>query len=177
MNLLVVGFITGFIFGFLLHKAQVVRYDKQVGALLFEDFTIFKFMFSAIVTAMVLLWLFNDLGWISVHPKPLRVWANLLGGTIFGIGWGLLGYCPGTTVCAVAEGRLDGLFGMLGMVVGAVIYADYYPFFRSIRKIKSFGRTSLEDLTGVNHWILIIVVAACMIGMLYLFEKMESKKQ
>ena len=91
-KLLIAGFVTGFIFGFLLQKAQVVRYSKQVGALLLEDFTIFKFMFSAIMVAMVLLGLFSDLGLVSIHPKPYRLAANLIGGALFGLGWGLIGY-------------------------------------------------------------------------------------
>ncbi len=89
---LLAGLITGILFGFLLQKGQVSRYDKQVGALIFEDFTIFKFMFSAIIVAMVLLWAFNDMGLIHIHAKPMRIAANLIGGTVFGIGWGLIGY-------------------------------------------------------------------------------------
>ena len=92
MMILLAGLITGIFFGFLLHKAQVVKYDKQVGALLLEDFTIFKFMFSAIISAMIFLWSFSDMGLITLHAKPLRPLANITGGVIFGLGWGLIGY-------------------------------------------------------------------------------------
>ena len=90
--ILLAGLITGILFGFFLQKGQIVKYDKQIGALIFEDFTIFKFMFSAIITATILLWLFKDLGWVSFHAKPMRIVADIVGGTIFGLGWGLIGY-------------------------------------------------------------------------------------
>ena len=84
------GIITGIIFGFLLQKAQVLRYDKQVGALRLIDMTILKFMLSAIVVASIGIYLFKDLGLIKLSMKSTSIGAQLIGGSLFGIGWGIL---------------------------------------------------------------------------------------
>ncbi len=90
--MLLYGLITGIIFGFLLQKARVIRYDKQVGALRLMDMTIVKFMLSTILVAMVGTYLLKDLGLVKLSIKPTILGAVILGGLIFGIGWGFLGY-------------------------------------------------------------------------------------
>ena len=100
MSQLVYGLLTGIAFGFLLQKAQVLRYDKQVGALRLIDMTILKFMLSAIVVASIGIYLFKDLGLIKLSIKATSIGAQVVGGLLFGIGWGLLGYCPGTAAGA-----------------------------------------------------------------------------
>ena len=128
---LIYGLITGIIFGFLLQKAQVLRYDKQIGALRFLDMTIVKFMLSAIVVAAIGIYLFKDLGVIKLSMKSTSIGALVVGGLLFGIGWGLLGYCPGTAVGALGEGRIDGLWGILGMLCGGALYAAIYPYVKT----------------------------------------------
>ncbi len=171
--LLVAGLITGFFFGFLLQKGKVLRYDKQLGALIFEDFTVFKFMFSAIAVAMVLLYAMHDLGWIQFHLKPTHLVANLVGGLVFGVGWALVGYCPGTSVGAVGEGRLDAFFGILGMLLGAALYAEAYPLFKgTLLSWLSFGKITVPQLLGVNHWIVVAVMVGVMGALCLWFEAM-----
>jgi uncharacterized membrane protein YedE/YeeE len=167
------GLITGIIFGFLLQKAQVLRYDKQVGALRLMDMTILKFMLSAIVVASIGIYLFKDLGLIKLSMKSTSIGAQLIGGAVFGIGWGLLGYCPGTAAGALGEGRIDGLWGLLGMLCGGALYAVIYPIMKThILSIGSYGKIGLPQVIGVNHWIVIIVLA--LLSML-LFRLFESK--
>jgi hypothetical protein len=69
MNLLFWGLVTGIFFGFLLQKGQVLRYDKQLGALLLSDFTIVKFMLSTVIVAMVGIYFLHDLGLVALKPK------------------------------------------------------------------------------------------------------------
>ena len=117
MSILIWGIITGISFGFLLQKGQVLRYDKQLGALLLKDFTIVKFMLSTVLVAMVSIYLLHDLGLVKLKLKPTVLGANIIGGLIFGTGWGLLGYCPGTALGALGEGRWDSIFGIAGMLI------------------------------------------------------------
>ena len=91
---LLLGLITGIIFGFLLQKSQVLRFEKQVGFLLLKDMTIIKFMFSAILVGMVGVHFLNDLGTIDLKIKGTVVGAQVIGGLLFGIGWAIAGYCP-----------------------------------------------------------------------------------
>ena len=169
---LVYGLITGIIFGFLLQKAQVLRYDKQVGALRFLDMTILKFMLSAIGVAAIGIYFFKDLGLIKLSLKSTSIGALVIGGLLFGIGWGLLGYCPGTAAGALGEGRIDGLWGVMGMLCGGALYAVIYPFMKAhIIRIGNFGKISLPQVTGINHWIVVAALAALSLLLFRLFEK------
>ena len=169
---LVYGLITGIILGFLLQKAQVLRYDKQVGALRFLDMTILKFMLSAIGVAAIGIYLFKDLGLIKLSMKSTSIGALVIGGLLFGIGWGILGYCPGTAAGALGEGRIDGLWGVMGMLCGGALYSVIYPYMKShIIRIGNYGKISIPQVAGVNHWIVIAALVALSLLLFRLFEK------
>jgi len=171
--MLLYGLITGIIFGFLLQKARVIRYDKQLGALRLIDMTIVKFMLSTILVAMVGTYLLKDLGFIKLSIKPTILGAVILGGLIFGIGWGFLGYCPGTSAGALGEGRWDALWGILGMLGGAALYAEVYPAMKkTVLTWGDLGKITLPQMFGVNHWVIIPIIVA---GGLFLFRWFEKK--
>jgi uncharacterized membrane protein YedE/YeeE len=169
---LIYGVVTGILFGFLMQKAHVIRYDKQVGAMRLIDFTIFKFMLSAIIVGMVGIYLMRDLEIVSLDVKATSLGANVIGGLIFGVGWALAGYCPGTAAGALGEGRWDALIVIVGMIVGAAIYAEVYPALKSsVLAWGNYGEITLPGILGMNHWIVIVVMAVLYIGLFYLFEK------
>jgi len=171
--MLLYGLITGIIFGFLLQKARVIRYDKQLGALRLMDMTIVKFMLSTILVAMIGTYLLKDLGLVKLSVKPTILGAVILGGLIFGIGWGFLGYCPGTSAGALGEGRFDAIWGILGMLVGAGLYAESYPAMKkTVLTWGDIGKITFPQVLGVNHWIIIAIIA---ISGLLLFRWFEKK--
>lgn len=172
MNELLTGAVTGILFGFLMQKAQVIRYDRQLAALRLRDMTIVKFMLSTILVAMVGIYLLFDLGLIKLSIKPLILGGNVLGGLIFGIGWGIVGYCPATAMGALGEGRYDSAFGLLGMILGAGIYAEFYPTMKgTVLTWGDFGKITLPAALGINHWIVIVILVALFIGLFRWFEK------
>lgn len=173
MGTLLLGLITGILFGFFLQKGQALRYDRQIGLLRLKDFTILKVMASAILVGMLGIYFFVDMKWGKLSVKETILGANILGGLIFGLGWGMLGYCPGTAVGAVGEGRWDAFWGgILGMLIGAGIYAEVYTFIKeSILKWGYYGKITLPKVLGINHWIIILLVWLIMIGLLIVVEK------
>jgi len=169
---LMYGLGTGILFGILLQKAEVLRFEKQVGALRLMDMTIFKFMLSAIAVGAVGIYLLKDLGLIKLSLKGTSIGAQVLGGTLFGIGWAVLGYCPGTAGGALGEGRIDAIWGILGMLFGGGIYALAYPFLKAnVISLGNFGKITLSQVLGINHWIIIVVFIAIIILMFRFFEK------
>ncbi|MDD2499729.1 MAG: YeeE/YedE thiosulfate transporter family protein [Geobacter sp.] len=173
MSQLVYGLITGLLFGFLLQKGRVLRFEKQINALLFKDLTIIKFMLSSVVVAMVGTYLLVDLELAKLSIKSTILGANIIGGLLFGLGWGVLGYCPGTSIGAVAEGRWDALWGVLGMLAGAAIYAEAFPAMKtSILTWGNLGKVTLPQLLGINHW---FVIVPFVVGTLFLFRWIEKK--
>jgi len=172
MSTLLNGLITGIAFGFLLQKGRVVRYDKQVGALRLIDMTIVKFMFSAILVGMVGIKILHSTGIASPAILPTNIWANIIGGLIFGIGWGFAGYCPGTSLGALGEGRTDAFWAILGMLTGAALFAEVYPSMRDT--ILTWGREgsiTLSQVFGVNDWVVITIFVAGGIGLFVWLEK------
>lgn len=173
MKMLLYGLITGILFGFFLQKGRVLRYDKQLGALRLMDMTIVKFMLSTVLVGMVGIYILKDLGLVKLSVKPTNLGANIIGGLIFGAGWGLLGYCPGTSAGALGEGRWDSLWGILGMLVGAAVFAEVYPVLKtSILTWGKLGKITLPQVLGVNHW---VIVPIFIVGALVLFRWFEKK--
>lgn len=175
MTELLNGFLVGIIFGFLLQKSRVLRYDKQLGALRLQDFTIVKFMLAHVVVAMIGVYLLYDLGLVKLAVKPLTVGGVVLGGLVFGLGWGLVGYCPGTAVAALGEGRLDALWAIGGMLAGAALYAEAYPWLQStLLTWGVYGPVTLPQALGIGHW----PVAGAVIGLIFvlfvLVERYEA---
>jgi uncharacterized membrane protein YedE/YeeE len=166
------GLITGIVFGFLLQKGRVLRFDKQVGAMLLKDMTIFKFMLSAILVGMVGIQLLASAGIITLSHKAMNIGAVVVGGALFGCGWAVMGFCPGTSIGALGEGRWHAVFAIAGMVVGAAVYAELYPLFKStILAWKDFGEIGVVEVLGISPWLIISVFWVGIIGMFVWFER------
>ncbi len=178
MGTLILGLITGLFFGFFLQKGQALKYDKQLGMLRLKDFTILKVMLSAILVGMAGVYFFVDLGMAELSLKPTVLGANIIGGVIFGLGWGMLGYCPGTAVGATGEGRFDAFWGgVLGMLVGAGVFAEGYSLLKdNLLKWGDLGKLSIPKVIGVNHWMVIAVLWVIMILVLVGLERNRPYK-
>jgi uncharacterized protein len=159
---LAAGLLIGVGFGFLLQRGGVTRYQVVIGQLLLQDFTVVKIMLTAVLTGMIGVHALRAAGMATLSKKPGSVGSTVVGGLIFGVGFALLGYCPGTMIGAVGQGSLDALFGMAGMLVGTGVYAAAFPALsRSIIKKGDFGQVTLPELFKVGTWPVIAVVGAC----------------
>ncbi len=154
---LFLGLITGVIFGFLLQKGQVTKYGVIMGTFLFTDLTVVKVMFSAVVVGAIGIHYLKGKGRMEPQIKKAALGRNIIGGIIFGIGFALLGYCPGTGWGAVGQGNLDALFGgALGMLVGAALFAESYGFLkRTVLGWGKVGATTLPQMMNKSPWTII----------------------
>ena len=168
------GLFTGALFGVLLQRCEVLRYDRQLGALRLKDMTIVKFMLSTVVVGMIGVYGLLDLGLVKLAVKPAVLGGNIIGGLVFGLGWGLVGYCPGTAAGALGEGRLDAFWAILGMIVGAGLYAEAYPrLLETVLAWGDLGKLTLPQVFGVNHWLVIGPFAVLVILVFRLFERLR----
>lgn len=172
---LVLAAVFGFCFGFLLQKGWVTHYAVIMNQLLLRDFTVLKVMLTAVGVGMVGVHLMADLGWVKLSPKPGSWARDIVGGLIFGIGFALLGYCPGTGVGAAGQGNLDALVGGgLGMLMGAGVFAVVYPRMkRHILGKGDFGDVTVPDLLKVNHWLVIGPAVVLIVALLLWFESLN----
>ncbi len=170
---LFLGLCIGIAFGVLLQKGGVTTYDVIIGQLLLTDFTVVKIMLTAVLVGMIGVHALRGLGLAELHPKPGSIGTSAVGGLIFGVGFGILGYCPGTVAGAVAQGWLDALFGgVVGLLIGAGLLAALYPKLEArVLRRGDFGDLTFPRLFKVNAWGVVIPVALMIIGLLFWIEK------
>lgn len=149
---LLLGFLFGIIFGFLLQKGGVAKYEVLLGALLLTDFTVMKIMLTAISVGMLGIFSLRRMGLVQLHVKPTRYAANVVGGLIFGGGFALIGYCPGTGAAALGQGNYDAVAGITGMIAGSYLYAESSGYLASTvlmtRGLR--GKIMLPNLLGMR---------------------------
>jgi len=169
---LVWGLLFGIVFGFLLHKGGATKYDVILGQLLLTDFTVVKIMVSAVVTGMLGIYAMKNQGWITLSIKSGSLGMNVVGGLIFGVGFAVLGYCPGTIAGAVGNGYLDALVGGLaGIIIGSGLFAALYPRLKAgILTKGDFGDLTLPRFFKVNDWVVVVPVAVVLVMMLVALE-------
>lgn len=168
---LLFGLITGIIFGFLLQKGGVGRYDVIINQLLLKDFTVLKIMLAAAVTGMIGIYFLNGRKLVELHPRSGSLGMTVVGGIIFGIGFAVLGYCPGTISTAIGQGSLDALIGgLLGIILGAGLFAQLYPKIQGFLKIGWFGEITWPELFKVNPWVVIVPLSLIIVAIFFWLE-------
>lgn len=170
-SLLLQGAIFGLCFGFLLQKGGVAKFDILIGVLLLENLVVVKVMLSAIVAGMIGLPLLMRAGLIEPQVKETVLGSNIIGGLVFGAGFGLLAYCPGTDAAAVGQGNYDALVGIVGMVIGSYLFA---LMSRTIEKTVStwgkLGKLTLPQVFGTSRGLFTVVAVPALIVVLVLLE-------
>ncbi|MFO0649011.1 MAG: YeeE/YedE thiosulfate transporter family protein [Polyangiales bacterium] len=164
----------GFAFGWALQKGRLGRYETIVNAFRFTDLTVVKFLFTALMVALVTNQALVSLGFAAAVPvAQTYALGNLAGGVLFGFAMALAGFCPGTVAAGAGEGRLDYLIpGALGLYTGAVLFGLSYPlFFPKLARIARLGSVTAAQALHVEPWLLILVF--CELGLLlfYVLER------
>ncbi len=170
---LLLGLVTGILFGFFLHKGGVSKYAVITGQFLLRDFTMMKMMMTAIIVGGVGAYAMHSLGWVDLTIKPMLMGGVIVGALVFGVAMTILGYCPGTAVAACAEGRRDALMGVLGMVVGSMVYAEVFPWLKAtVLNLPDNGQITLPETTGAPWWVWFAVLA---VGAWLFFSWLDRK--
>lgn len=173
---LILGLMLGVVFGFLLQKGGVAKYHILIGALLVEDFTVWKVMLSAIVVGMAGVFVMHHLGWIQLQIKPTRYASNILGGLLFGVGFGLIAYCPGTGAAALGQGNFDAVFGVLGLIVGSYLFAEASGSLdRTINKWGDRGKMTLADLVHLPRSVVALVIIPLLVVALIVLDRVTVR--
>ena len=159
---LVIGFLIGCAFGAILFLGGASSYRRILGTLLLKDMWIIKLMMTAIGVGTLGIYLLDLGGLSTMSIKPVYIWGILAGGVIFGIGWAVSGYCPGTCVVGASEGKKDAIFTVVGALLGAFVFSLAYPYIEStLIEPANYGQVTLESVLGISGiWIAIPFSAA-----------------
>jgi uncharacterized membrane protein YedE/YeeE len=170
-NALLLGAIFGVVFGFLLQKGGVAKYHVLIGQLLLVDFTVLKVMLSAVVVGGLGIHFMHQAGLVELHIKPTKYASNTLGGLMFGVGFALSAYCPGTGAAALGQGNFDAVAMMLGMVAGSYVYAEMSGWIsRRIDPVGDCGKMTLHDVLPLNRTLVTLGSVAILCAVLAAIE-------
>ena len=168
----------GVAFGWTLERAGLGSARKLVGQFYLRDLTVFKVMFSALVTAMLGLFWLGRLGVIDlaqIYVPPTFVAPQSLGGVLFGIGFVVSGLCPGTSCVAAATGRLDGAATVLGMFAGVLLTGLALPSIWTFYESTARGAVTLPDALRLPVGTVVFAVAIVAIAGFQIAEWIERR--
>jgi uncharacterized membrane protein YedE/YeeE len=178
MNELAVAVMIGIAFGWTLERAGLGSAPKLAGQFYLTDLTVFKVMFSAIVTAMLGAFWLSRLGILDlsrVYVPETWILPQLAGGVLFGIGFVIAGLCPGTSCVAAATGRGDGAMVMLGMFSGVLATGLAFAPLSRFYESTSRGTLTLPEVLHVNYGVVVCAIVAMALIAFRFAERLERR--
>ena len=175
---LLIAFIIGLGFGFVLEQAGFSSSRKLAGMFYGYDITVLKVFFTAAITGMLGLIYLNFMGLIDldiVYINEYYVTSAIIGGMIMGAGFIIGGFCPGTSFTAAAIGKIDAMWFVFGSIAGIFLFGEIYPFLESIYMANYEGSIKISDVLGIRdgYFALMLIVVASV--MFWLGEMAEKK--
>ncbi len=174
---LALAVVLGIAFGFVLERAGFGRAQKLIGQFHGTDMTVFKVMFTGIVTAMLGAVVLQRVGVFDLEMAqmnyPTYLWPMIVGGLMLGVGFAVSGYCPGTSVVAAASGKLDGLATIGGVAIGSVVYAEVEPALGGFQNSGKLGSFTLSTWLGIPAPVVAVLVVVMAIAAFLGAERIE----
>lgn len=156
----IIAILIGIAFGFVLEASGFSSSRKLAGQFYGYDFAVLKVFFTAALVSVIGVYYMDYLGYLDVtqlYVHPFYLWGAIIGGVIMGVGFVAAGFCPGTSLCAVAIGKIDAIVYVGGIMVGVFIFSEMYTFFEPIYNGYFYGNVTLEDSLGINpYWFVFI---------------------
>lgn len=175
------GFIIGIGFGWALESAGFGNSKKLAWQFYFRDLTVFKTMFTAIVTAMTGIIFMDAFGWLDVTSMSINatyLWPGIVGGLIMGLGFAIGGYCPGTSFTGLATLKIDAIFYIIGALIGMFIFGEIEPLiapFFSGKYSGDMGTITIYKFLGVSAGVIGFFVILMALAGFYGAEWVEKK--
>jgi rhodanese-related sulfurtransferase len=170
--------LVGLAFGASLETAGFGNSKKLAAQFYFKDLTVFKVMFTAIIVACVLIFLSSAVGLLDynlVWVPPTYLWPGIVGGLIMGAGFIIGGFCPGTSLVAMATGKIDGVFFVIGVLTGIFLFGESVSNFAVFFESSYMGRFTLPELFGVSYGMAVVGVVVMALMMFWGAEAIEAR--
>jgi uncharacterized protein len=176
---LFVALIVGIAFGWCLERSGMGSARKLMGQFYLTDLTVFKVMFSAIITAMLgIFWL----GWIGfldigrIYVPETYILPQLVGGIIFGVGFATAGLCPGTSCVSAVTGGGDGVATVLGMLGGVLLAGVFFGLLEPFYQSTPHGVFTLPALIRAPYGVVVFGIVAIALGGFHFAELIEKRE-
>lgn len=172
------AFVIGIAFGFVLEQCGFSSSRKLAGLFYGYDMVVLKVFFTGGVTAMLGLLFFSLFGWVDlnlVYVNPTFLTSAIIGGLVMGAGFIMGGFCPGTSFCGAAIGKIDAMVFIVGLFIGVWFFAFGYPMFESMFKSAFLGSPKISSMVGLSDGVFALVLVVVALGMFYASEWVEKK--
>jgi hypothetical protein len=181
---LIIGFFIGIGFGFLLEAAGFTNTRKLAGVFYGYDFVVLKVFFSAAITAGIGIYLLSYYGYLDVKEiyYPQTFWIpTLIGGFIMALGFIIGGFCPGTSICAAATGKVDAIIFVGGAIVGVFFYSvTFDAIWAPIRDSGAMGKVNIASWMGMSQglflFLLTIIAVMAFFAVTIIQKRVTSKR-
>ena len=160
--------ILGMGFGFALESSGFSSSRKIIGTFFGYDFVVVKVFFTAAIFASLGLLYLSYLGLVDfslLYIQPTFLASAIVGGVIMGIGFAMGGFCPGTSLCATAVGRIDGLVFFIGMFLGVFLFSEAFPLFENMYYSGSQGAKMINTVFGISPELFTFILVLAAVGM------------
>lgn len=168
----------GFCFGFILESGGFGDSRRLAAQFYFRELRVLKVMFTAIVVAMLLVFWATALGLLNYQGlvvKETYLWPGIVGGLVMGVGFILGGYCPGTSLVSTATLKVDGMFFLLGHVVGVLMFGESVGFIHEFWNSGHLGRFILPELLGLEVGEVVFLVVCLALVMFLAFGWIQRR--
>lgn len=174
---LLLAFIVGIGFGFVLESSGFSSSRKLAGMFYGYDTTVLKVFFTAAIVAMLGLLFLSLFGWIDlslIYINPTFMSSAIVGGVVMGAGFIIGGYCPGTAFCAVSIGKLDALAFIGGLVIGVLIFTEAYPLWEGLYKANDMGAPTMNEVLNIPRGLFALGLIIVALSMFWVGEWAEK---
>ncbi len=174
----VLALVLGMGFGFALEASGFSSSRKIMGTFFGYDFVVLRVFFTAAITAMIGIFYFDHMGWMDasmLYINPYYVMSAIVGGIVMGLGFALGGFCPGTSFCAVAIGKIDAFVFTAGLFIGILLFSEFYPLFESFYNSGNRGDVMIYDMLGMRESVFAFLLIVAAVGMFYGAAWVEKK--
>jgi len=175
---LLLAFFIGIGFGFVLEQGGFSSSRKLAGVFYGYDTVVLKVFFTGAVTAMLGLLFMSLFGWIDlslVYVNETFLLSAIIGGVIMGAGFIMGGYCPGTSFCGAAIGKIDAMIFIVGLFIGVFIFGEGYPLWEDLYKATFLGSPRISEFFGISEGLIALLVIIAAVLMFWGGEWAEKK--
>ena len=164
----VIAILIGIAFGYIMEATGFSSSRKLAGVFYGYDFAVLKVFFTSAVVSVIGLYYMDYLSLVDItqlYVQPTYLWAAIIGGMIMGVGFLSGGFCPGTSLCAVAIGKIDGMVFTVGLMIGILIFSESFSVLEPFFETSNLGHITLVESLGLSpYWIILSITVIALLA-------------